>query len=397
MNKKRISRIASLLIAAVLILSSLSACGPSGGNTANNSGNGGNGGGKNSAGGSKNAYGFTSTYEEPDKEEQQLKNFPGIKEALLALEKTLTANGVSIEKIAFDGRNTPAAAVWLGITEDGEYSARNYISLSYLTDKDSGAVTLYEMESKLFDASKDAAVRKAMLAAMDFTDIEKTLAAAITGDEEVQTMEYYICCYNGKESLHPNMDKVKTNSYEEYEKIYNQTKDLAYCKFEIINNPADNERQTSLYKYNREQRKPQAEGKNIDEYNLSFNIPAAMKTNPYSGMLAVWEYYTGEYDGISGYANGIDLGMMATTLNGKDLQTYITTDSRPAHSQGVTPFVAKEINGYTWYTCNNGRYYYYAAEFAGRVYEIEVRYTSVIDGVTLEDTLSLLEKTLFFE
>ncbi len=89
--------------------------------------------------------------------------------------------------------------------------------------------------------------------------------------------------------------------------------------------------------------------------------------------------------------------MSGTTLKDKDFQTFLANDSVAARTRGVSPLVTKKINGYTWYTCSNSRFYYYAAEFAGRAYEIEIYYASDADGVTLEDTRSLLEKTLFFE
>ena len=59
--------------------------------------------------------------------------------------------------------------------------------------------------------------------------------------------------------------------------------------------------------------------------------------------------------------------------------------------------LVKNLNGHDWYTCNNGKIYYYGAEFMGNTYEIEVRDGKTYNGITLQTALEMLEKTLFFE
>ena len=116
----------------------------------------------------------------------------------------------------------------------------------------------------------------------------------------------------------------------------------------------------------------------------------------YNGTLYKWEFYTGNFVGT--YPEGIDLMLKVSGLReGKYADTYFINDSRPAKSNGVSPFEIKEINGAKWYTCNNGTIYYYGAEFMGNIYEIEIKNGKVINGITLESVTNMLEKTLFFE
>lgn len=385
MIKRRSVRIISLLAAAVLILAALSACG---------SGSSGNTKPGGSSGNAKDPYGFTSAFEDETDESIKLKNFPEIKEMLLALEKALKDKGFEISRIYFNGRGF-FAKFFIGSKVDDIFKADDTLVVQYDRAND-GTFYIYEMEGTVYNTDKYEAVRDAMISVMDFDELEIKAFKELKEDTDVQTAEYYVGYYEGRYTMHPDMDNIKTESFEEYEKIASQTKDFPYKKFSYNYHVAENEKQTVLYQAKREARKPKAEGRNIDAGGLSFNIPEAMKVNPYSGMLSVWEYYTGEYDG-SGYANGIDLGLMTTSLKGKDFMTYLTTESRPANSKGVTPFEPKEIRGITWYTCNNGRTYYYATEHDGRAYEIEIRYTQVVDGVTFEGVVDLLERTLFFE
>ena len=386
-NRKNRAAVAAILLALLMLLS---ACGPKGGknNAANNTGAGSKDG--------KDPYGFVSNFQDETKEELKLKNRPEMKDDLLALEKALLDRGITIDRIFYNGSMAFAKFFIGSKVEEDIFKADDYISLQYRQDKDTQAFYIYEIEAYLYNTEKYDTVRDAIVSVMGFDELEIKAFKELDVSEDVQTAKYMVGHYNGRWEIQPDMTGIKTESYEEYEKIASQKRSFPYEKFNVYYHPAENERQTVLYKAQREERKPKAEGRNIDEFNLSFNIPEAMKTNPYSGMLAVWEYYTGEYDG-SGYANGIDLGMMVTNLKGMSLDTYVRTESKPAKSSGVTPFEIKKINGVDWYTCNNGRFYYYAAEFNGHVYEFEIRYTSVVDGVTLEYTLDLLERTLFFE
>ena len=386
MRNKRHTRTAAVIALILAVLMAFSACGSGEkGNSKSNSG---------SSSDPKNPYGFTSNFEDDKDESAKLKNFPEIKDMLLSLEKALKDKGFEISRIYFNGRSL-FTKFFIGNKVDDIFKADDTVTVQYDKEND-GTFYLYEMEGIVYNTDKYEAVRDTMISVMDFDDLEIQVFKELDAGKDVQTAKYYVGHFNGKYTMHPDMDSIKTESFEEYEKISRQTKDFPYEKFSFSYHVAENEKQTVLYQAKREARKPKAEGRNIDADGLSFNIPEAMKVNPYSGMLSVWEYYTGEYDG-SGYANGIDLGLMTTSLKGKDFMTYLTTESRPANSKGVTPFEPKEIRGITWYTCNNGRTYYYATEHDGRAYEIEIRYTQVIDGVTFEGVVDLLERTLFFE
>ena len=343
-----------------------------------------------SKGSSKNPYGFKSEYTESTLEENQLRNFPEVKDKMLELEECILNSGLTIEKIEFNDYST-SGVYYLGKTE----VAQDYIVLDM--DKDSEEYKIYSLETKIFDDSKYDGARDAIVKFLEISDDEsKIISEMTTEDNEVQTMEYIIYYYEREEEVHPDMGEIKAESYEEFEEEYSKVKKAPYKMLEVINHPAEDERQTNLYAVKREERKPKADGQNIDEYGISFYIPSALKANPYNGTFYTYEFYTGDYVGYS--PEGVTVSLYMKKLDDdKDLDSYVRNDSRPAKSTGVTPFETKEINGKTWYTCNNGKIYYYAAEFFGNVYEIEVADGKVIDGVTLDDTLKMIEATLFFE
>jgi len=221
------------------------------------------------------------------------------------------------------------------------------------------------------------------MAYAEISDEETKLIDSITEDG-IQTMKYQITLDEGKKMMY------------DYSGNSSEGKEYAYKNLRIYDDPAEDEKETTLYSVKRAERKPTADGKNIDEYGLSFYVPNALKANSYNGMLYTWEFYTGEY--VGSYPDGIDVMLKVSGLSeGKDADTYIRNDSRPAKSSGVTPFETKEINGHTWYTCNNGTIYYYGAEFNGNMYEFEIKNGKEYDGVTLQTVTDMLEQTLFFE
>lgn len=136
---------------------------------------------------------------------------------------------------------------------------------------------------------------------------------------------------------------------------------------------------------------PSAGGEERTVYNLHFEVPEGTVNNPYSGMLGVWEYYTTDYG-----QPGMDLTVVVSDLGERTAKEYVENDSRPAHSTGVTPFKEEKINGCTWYSCNNGEIYYFAAENGGYIFEIEVKSVGN-DPLNLRDTtINMLRMTLKF-
>ncbi len=137
---------------------------------------------------------------------------------------------------------------------------------------------------------------------------------------------------------------------------------------------------------------PSAGGEPRNVYSLYFEVPAGTVNNPYSGLLGVWEFYTEDYG-----KPGVDIVLSVSGLGDKNAEQYVLEDSKPAKSQGVTPFVEERINGYKWYTCNNGTIYYFAAGYDGYIYEVEVKSVSG-DPQNLRDTaISMLRMTLVFD
>ncbi len=137
---------------------------------------------------------------------------------------------------------------------------------------------------------------------------------------------------------------------------------------------------------------PSAGGEETNVYDLWFEVPEGTVKNPYSGLLGVWEFYTDDLG-----QPGVDINIQVSGLGDKTVGQYVSEDSKPAKSQGVTPFVEETINGRTWYTCNNGTIYYFASGYDGYIYEIEVKSVAG-DPKNLRDTaISMLRMTLVFD
>lgn len=334
-----------------------------------------------------NPYGFNAEYSESNKEEYKLKNYPEVKDKMLELEKKIEENNLKIRKINFDNWGL-VGYFFLGEDE----SSNDYIKLDIDQDKDTKEYKVYSVQFKVFDDSNYENAKKSIVSFAKISEEEAKLVDEIKKEDPIQTMEYYIEYSEGTETISKRSDKIASEGDNQSE----TSEKASYKQLEILNHPAEDERQTKLYAVKREERKPKADGENVDEYGLSFFIPNGLTPNKYNGTLYTWEYYTGQY--VGSYPDGIDITLKISGLReGKDVDTYIRNDSRPARSQGVSPFEIKEINGAKWYTCNNGTIYYYGAEFMGNIYEIEIRNGKVINGVTLEVVMNLLEKTLFFE
>jgi len=337
-----------------------------------------------------NKSGFESKFTDANDKENKLKNYPKMKEAMIDLESKILDSGLKVEEIVFS--NYGMTGVYY-LERTG--MADSYILLDFDLDSETDEYKFYSVTAKLFDESKYEKARDAMVKYVGLSEDEAKIVDEITTEDGVQTMEYYIGYYERKETVYPDMSKIETESYEEYQEKASESKEVPYIELEILSHPAEDEKQTNLYKVKREERKPKADGQNVDEYGLSFYIPNQMTANSYNGMLYTWEYYTGDFVGY--YPNGVDVTLTISGLKDKDIDTYVRNDSKPAKSTGVTPFEIKTINGKEWYTCNNGTIYYYGAEFMDNVYEIEVKNGEVIDGVTLEAVMDMIEKTLFFE
>lgn len=326
-----------------------------------------------------NPYGIKSEFVDSTNKEKRLSEYPEVKNQIVKLEEKILANNLKINKIQFDGYGLDAAYF---LKDMGDRS--NYIKLDMSKDSDSGEYKIISVESKIYDDSEYEASQKAILSYLEISDEEAKLVDNITEEDGIQTMKYYISYTNGKENVY-----TKTGESSE-------SQEVTYKDLKITNHPAEDEKKTDLYKAKRNERKPKADGKNIDEYGLSFYIPNALKANSYNGTFYTWEFYTGEY--VGNYPDGVDLVLKVRGLpEGKDADTYIRNDSRPAKSSGVSPFEIKELNGKSWYTCNNGTIFYYGAEFNGNLYEFEIKNGKEYDGITLQTVTDMLEKTLFFE
>lgn len=334
--------------------------------------------------GPSNPYGFKSEFVEGEKEEDQLKNYPEAKEYMLKLEQCLLDSELPILKISFD--NWGEVGTFL-LSDSNEA-----VKIDIDNDSKNGGKKLYEVIVWTLDDAKYNLAKKALASFFEFSEDESKLIDKITSDEGIQTMKYYITYSNEKGKIATNSNGIGV----EGEAGKDSFKEVTFKKLDIVNHPVEDERQTNLYKIKREDRKPKDKnGTNLDKLGLSFYYPKVMKANSYNGTFYTWEFYTGNSAGLS--VEGIDLTLMISGLKDTDADTYFRTKSRPAKSEGVTPFEIKEINGTKWYTCNNGKVYYYGAEFLDNVYEIEVVDGKEIDGVTLKIVTNMLEKTLFFE
>lgn len=139
--------------------------------------------------------------------------------------------------------------------------------------------------------------------------------------------------------------------------------------------------------------RPKADGIEKHIYDLYFYVPEGTADNPYNGMLGVWEFYTEDLD-----KPGVDIMVQVNGLNGKSALDYVKNDSRPARSNGVSPVAEETINGFTFYTCNNGTIYYFGGAYDDTIYEIEVKASKGGDPKNLRQTaMDLLRKTLYFE
>lgn len=126
---------------------------------------------------------------------------------------------------------------------------------------------------------------------------------------------------------------------------------------------------------------------------LYFEVPEGTEENPYNGLLGVYEFYTTDYG-----QPGVDVSLVISSLDdGLTVKYYVENESRPAHSEGVTPFEKEVINGTIWYTCNNGRIFYFASGMDGdTIYEIEVQSVAG-DPYNIRDrAIEMLRKTLKF-
>ena len=343
----------------------------------------------------KNEYGFKSVFVDDDyDEEDKLGNFPAMKEAMLALEPKILGNDLEIEQITYS-KFSLRGTYYLG--------GDDKIIINFTQDKDTNEYKWHSVECEVFENNeKYLKVAEAMCAFADISDEETKLIKELKEEDhkdEVQTMKYYINYDEGeKEVFDSSTIQVETQTYEEFLEAQENVKKLKCQELSISDNPAESERSTTIYAVKREERRPKADGEDIDisGYGLSLFIPNGFTANEYNGMLYVWEYYTGSY--VGSYPDGVDVTIKINGFDeGKDFDTYVRNDSRPAKSTGVTPFVTKEINGHTWYTCNNGTIYYYGAEFMGNAYEIETKNGKTYNGITLQNTLDMMEKTLFFE
>ena len=396
MKKGVLCAITALILAFVMIV--FTSCElpavPSilGGGEENEASNG-NGSGEGSG---SDSYGFTSEFEDLSYGDDNLQKYPEIKEQLLSLEKDILSSGLKISKIEF--------TTWgmKGFYKLGEEGDRCYVLLEESKNGDTGKYDFYAVYARIFDDEKLEPAKDALFSFIGLSDEEKEIAMTLSPEkDEVITSNYVIYLHENTIDVYPDeADPSGIMSEDESyaEEYYASVEKVPYKEIEILYSPVENERYTDLFQKQREERKPKAEnGINVDEYGLSFYVPENLTANPYNGMLYVWEFYTGDYTS-SGYPDGVDVTLKISGLpDGRTVDEYIRNDSRPANSNGVTPFVIKEINGSEWYTCNNGKIYYYGAEFGGNVFEIEIINGKTINGVTLDSVTSMLEQTLYFE
>ena len=343
----------------------------------------------------KNEYGFKSVFVDDTREEGKLKNFPQAKEKMLLAEKKILDNGLKIRRAVFSEFGMKGV-FYLG-TDENAYDS---IVLDFGREDENSEWELFTATAKVFDDSIYDKVKKAMCEFEELSDEETALVNEIETtykEDDIQTMKYYIDYAERTEKVAPNLDSSKYKDYEQYQKeLEEKTKEVPYKELTFSKNEVEKEVSTTLYQAKRQENRPKADGIDFDNYGLACYIPKEFTSNPYNGMLYTWDYYTGDYVGM--YPDGIDVNIKINGLKeGTTFDDYVRNDSRPAKSSGVTPFEIKKINGHDWYTCNNGRIYYYGAEFMGNTYEIEIKDGKTYHGITLQNTMEMLEKTLFFE
>ena len=130
-------------------------------------------------------------------------------------------------------------------------------------------------------------------------------------------------------------------------------------------------------------------------FELTYYLPDFLLAMKYNGMLGVYEFYTGSFNGSP---TGLDFAVEVydiDELRDEPLETYVLTRSRAA-AAGLKDIELVEYNGYTWLRLTNGsNATYYYATFGDYLYCILTLqgYDTAENYLTTRD---MLEQTLFF-
>ncbi len=131
-------------------------------------------------------------------------------------------------------------------------------------------------------------------------------------------------------------------------------------------------------------------------YDLFYPLPDWILAMKYNGMMGVYEFYTGDFNGSP---TGLDFAVEVYSdeeLNGETLETYVLTRSR-AKKAGLTAIEHVNYNGYDWLRLTNGAdaTYYYAVFNEGLYCLLALQNADTAENyLTARD---MLEQTLFFE
>lgn len=305
----------------------------------------------------------------------KLDDTPETKEAFLDLGNRLLEEGLDIEKAEFryyEDLDVSKLKIYLPKKEG---KSRKEI-LDLQMKQFDGTWIMDSVKTWVWDQEVSEKVAKVILEKVNLSQEEKDLVFDPEVAKEIFTTHYYI-----------------------NHRIMNEGTDEEHWELGITYDSSETpEMYTTLVQQRRKTAQndaPTGDGihVNIEEYGISFYMPNGMVTNEYSGVLGVYDYYTGEYHGTR--PTGVDLTLVATGVDDDmTAETYAKTKSRAVNYEGVTELWEKELNGVTWWTGSAGILTYYAAKNRGVIYEFYVMDGENL-GVTKADVIKLLEETVY--
>ena len=131
-------------------------------------------------------------------------------------------------------------------------------------------------------------------------------------------------------------------------------------------------------------------------YDLQYSLPDWMLAMKYNGMLGVYEFYTGDFNGSP---TGLDFAVEVysdSELKGESLETYVLTRSR-AKAAGLTAIERVTYNGFEWLRLTDGvsAAYYYAVFNEGLYCLLALQGNDTAENYLT--ARNMLEQTLYFE
>ncbi len=324
-------------------------------------------------------YVFKSTFTDGKENGKKLSNYPAVKRMMLKVEDDLLYEGAGISGVSFDSSSLTGIIAVLNNEEVDD-------KIEFHIGED--GKKLSNIVIKAYESYRFGEMKRAVADVCGFSADEYNLLDNLgTENTSLVTPNWYVVYTETTE-------KTKLKNVD-YNIDGSDMKEFSLKELSFVAEECKDETKTTLYITKHEQQRPIATGIGFEDYGLSFFLPDQMISNELNGMNYTWQYYTGEI--VDQSPTGIFVTLKVSgEKEGEDFDTYVRTESKPAKSSDVTPFIIKDINGNKWYTCNNGKIYYYASEHDTNRFEIEIRDGQEIDGVTLQSVLEMFEKTLYY-